>query len=270
MSHYYEKTSNGVEPRHFVGVSSRPGELRPTRITDARKNGWFPSVTTVMGMLDKPALTNWKIDEHLKIAYELGCKWGDKFKGYELQSFIDDVKNGTQAALDKAPKDGTDFHDVLETYFKAKESAQTITMSVDDLQKCKAVDDCLHVNAVMQIWKSEQPFVHLMGFAGKVDIHSKAPNGKSDGWVCDFKTKNTADKWKPGKMAYPEMAMQLAAYRVGLGLDNARCANVFICLETGEVEFYEWGPETLDKQWANFADLLRIWLRNAEYVPGSK
>ena len=114
------------------------------------------------------------------------------------------------------------------------------------------------------LFKSETSFVHGSGFAGKVDLHC-AP-----GWVVDFKTKNSCDKWKPGKMAYPEMAMQLAAYRVGLGLHNARCANIFICLEDGAVEFHEWDNAELDKQFANFADLLRIWLRNAGYMPGSQ
>lgn len=267
MAHFYEKTDSGVEPRHFVSMASRPGELRPTRITDARKAGWYPSVTTVMGMLDKPALNDWRITEHLKVAYEWAETWGkpSDISDYTLDEWMREIKECTQEALDKAPKDGTDFHDVLETYFKARESSQTITMSVEDLAKCKKVDDCLALSTgIYGGFKSETSFVHPMGFAGKVDLHI-AP-----GWVCDFKTKNTADKWKPGKMAYPEMAMQLAAYRVGLNLPNARCANVFICLETGDVEFWEWGPETLDKQWANFSDLLRIWLRNAEYVPGSK
>lgn len=259
MAHYYEKTGNGVEPRHFVGVSSRPGELRPTRITDARKAGWYPSVTTIQGLLDKPALTDWKIQEHLKVAYKMATQ--DNGYPFGVDSFITDVKIQTQAALDKAPKDGTDFHDVLERYFSGNETG----MSDREISISRNVEALLCDDQVAYEWITEKSFVHSAGFAGKVDLHWQ---DGFNGIVVDFKTKNTADKWKPGKMAYPEMAMQLAAYRVGLGLDNARCANVFICLETGDVEFYEWEPETLDKQWANFADLLRIWLRNADYTPG--
>lgn len=257
MSHFYEKTEAGVIPRHFVPMSSRPGETRPTRITDAKKAGWYPSVTTIQGLLDKPALTDWKIQEHLKQAYQYPAE-GD------LESWIESIKFKTRAELDKAPQAGTDFHDVLEQWFSGN--------MVEDpyRDRCKDVEDCIKVNAAMQIWKSEVSFVHESGFAGKVDLHSKAPNGYTSGWVIDFKTKNTADKWKPGKMAYPEMAMQLAAYRYGLGIPSARCANVFVCLETGEVEFHEWPQEALEMEWANFADLLRIWLRKAAYIPGVK
>lgn len=255
MAHYYEKTSNGVEPRHFVGVSSRPGELRPTTIRDAKKFGWVPSVTTIAAILDKPALTNWKIDEHLKQAFI-----SYKDNGITLEQWISDVKRDTQAALDKAPKDGTDFHDVLEKWFNGYRG---IDISTFDAKTCIDVESAItkECGKPSLSWITEQSFVHTMGFAGKVDLHANE-------WVIDYKTKNTADKWKPGKMAYPEMCMQLAAYRVGLGLDNARCANVFICLEDGAVEFHEWPEEELSKQWANFADLLRIWLRNAGYQPG--
>lgn len=257
--HFYEQKADGsIAPRHFVDMASRPGELRPTRITDARKHGWHPSVTTIQGLLDKPALTDWKITEHLKQAYQ------EQLSGHEQDSwwnnqdlYLAHIKGKTQAALDKAPKDGTDFHDVLEKWFNKQEVAQEF------VEICGSVQSCVTGNTqtIAPDFITEKSFVHPLGFAGKCDIHSP-------GWVVDYKTKNSCDKWKPGKMHYPEMAMQLAAYRVGLGLDNARCANVFICLEDSSVEFHEWDSAELDKQFANFTDLLRIWLRNAGYVPG--
>lgn len=259
MSHYYELTNAGVvEPRHFVPVASRSGELRATTIRDAKKFGWVPSVTTVAGLLDKPALTNWKIDEHLKQAFYL-IPWADD-ELPDIELFVEKVKAETQSALDKAPKDGTDFHDVLAKWFDGEQEG------IDEKAKgiCRNVDGAIRDKAGSCLWLAETSFIHPLGFAGKVDLRTN-DNGA---WVLDHKTKNTADKWKPGKMAYSEMAMQLAAYRVGLGLDNARCANVFICLENGEVEFHEWEEEELSKQWANFSDLLRIWIRNAGYVPG--
>src|SRR5690242_6649652 len=254
MSHYYELTNAGVIPRHFVDVASRPGELRPTTIRDAKKFGWTPSVTTILNLLDKPALTDWKIQEHLKVAFQ------DQLSGHELDTWwIDlevycrEIKGKTQDALNKAPKDGTDFHDELEQWFSG-------TYTGDRRTLCESVGMLLEDSCGVQSWTPEKSFVDKMGFAGKVDLHSAE-------WVLDWKTKNTADKWKPKKMAYQEMCRQLAAYRVGLGLHNARCANVFICLDTGELEFYEWDPETLDRAWATFTDLLRIWLREAQYTP---
>lgn len=259
MSHFYERNSAGeIIPRHFVGMTSRSGELRPTRITDARKKAWYPSVTTIQGLLDKPALTDWKITEHLKQAFHFDiAAYGMEGDKPNLEGYLYQIKQLTQTALDKAPKDGTDFHDSMEKWFTGEK------FPTEHQYACQQANDIIIKNtgAAYTAWTPEKSFVHTMGFAGKVDLHCHE-------WTIDFKTKNSADKWKPGKMHYPEMAMQLAAYRVGLGLDNARCANVFICLENGAVEFHEWDSAELDKQFANFTDLLRIWLRNAGYIPG--
>jgi hypothetical protein len=81
----------------------------------------------------------------------------------------------------------------------------------------------------------------------------------SDNWVIDFKTKQEASKFKPGKMAYDEHRLQLAAYRMGLDVPNARCANVFICLEDGQVDFQEHLQLDLKKAELIFTHCVEIW-----------
>ena len=119
MSHYYENTESGVLPRHFVEMASRPGELRPTRITDVRK--WWkegrvvvPSVTTVINVLDKAALNNWKIDRHLEQVWlnlpRLEREYSDTSIPERLYDFTSEVKRLTELEMDKAPKAGTDIH----------------------------------------------------------------------------------------------------------------------------------------------------------------
>lgn len=264
MAHYYEKTGNGVEPRHFVGVSSRPGELRPTRITDAKKYGWVPSVTTIQNLLDRPALNDWRVSEHLKCAYEWVELWGKPtaVSNYDCDRWMQEIKECTQDALDKAPQAGTDFHDSMERFILGSlpddhEHFKVAAATAEKMREYLLID--------AHAWIPEKSFVHEMGFAGKVDAHYELRDRQ---FVVDFKTKDRADKFKPGKMAYKEMCQQLAAYRVGLGIPNARCLNVFVCIPTGQIEIHEWEQDELDREFANFADLLRIWLRNAGYTPG--
>lgn len=251
MAHFYEKTATGVEPRHFVPVQSRHGDLRPSTIRDAKKGGWYASVTTIQGMLDKPGLNNWRIDEHLKQAYKLSGNY-DSF-----EDWCAEVKRNTQEELDRAPQQGTDIHDSLEKWF-----ATDYNVPTEHHIPCKNVRELIaQTFGADTIWHTEKPFVCDMGFAGKCDLSNNSI-------VLDYKSKNTKDKWKPGKMHYPEMCMQLAAYRYGLGIPNARCFNLFVCIETGETELHEWDDADLERQFANFADLTRIWLRNAQYQPG--
>lgn len=57
MSHFYSRDGT---PHHFVDKKDGNG-TRPATITDARKNGWLPGVTDILDLLDKPALTRWKV-----------------------------------------------------------------------------------------------------------------------------------------------------------------------------------------------------------------
>jgi len=54
--------------------------------------------------------------------------------------------------------------------------------------------------------------------------------------------------------------MQLAAYRVGLGIPNARCANVFVSRNApGLVVVKEWSAEDLSRGFDMFMHLLSFW-----------
>ena len=60
--------------------------------------------------------------------------------------------------------------------------------------------------------------------------------------------------------AYDEHLMQLSAYRVGLGMPGARCANVFVSRSVpGLVKVVEWSQEDLDRGWQMFCSLLKFW-----------
>lgn len=249
MSHYYEQMTDGtVCARHYTEMKSRPNELRPTTIADVRK--WWkegrqvvPSVTTVGDVLNKAALINWKIDQHLRVAINVDQR-------QDVEQWIAEVKRLTELEMDKAPSAGTDIHKALELYFRGIVAGGP-DITKEDRAICSKVDAAIYRYTANDEWTSERNFVHD-GFGGQVDLHN-------DSWVIDFKSKQTADKFKPGKMAYPDHHMQLAAYREGLGLPSARAANVFICLENGEVDFHEHTEAELSKGWELFQHALAIW-----------
>jgi hypothetical protein len=81
---------------------------------------------------------------------------------------------------------------------------------------------------------------------------------KDYGIVIDIKTKEFTD---PDKVdGYDEHLMQLAAYRVGLGIPEARCANVFVSRNVpGLVVVKEWEHDDLIRGWKMFMALLQYW-----------
>lgn len=254
MSHFYEDTSEGVEPRHFVEMASRP-ELRPTRITDVRK--WWregrmvvPSVTTVLNSLNKHGLNNWKIDQHIAAAWRI-----HNIPHRSFDEYLSHVKTLTEQLMEVAPQAGTDFHDKLERYL-----LRDLPHDDPDYDLCdRALYEVVQKTGISQHdWDAEKRFTCGLGYGGCVDL-------SCDTWVIDYKTKREASKFKPGKMAYDEHRMQLAAYRVGLNVPEARCANVFICLEDGQIDFHEHSEDELQKGWRIFSHALAIWQEQNGY-----
>jgi hypothetical protein len=78
------------------------------------------------------------------------------------------------------------------------------------------------------------------------------------GIVLDAKSKEFGPDDKV--VAYDEHVMQLAAYRNGIGLPLARCANVFASVtHHGLIKVVEWTEEELVKGWEMFQCLLEFW-----------
>lgn len=261
--HFYTQTKNGIEPKHFVPMSKDPSKTRPSRVTDARKAAkegevWFPSVTGVLNILDKPALVNWKVDQHIQTMFEMFIN--EPIQSDDYEGFARVVKAKTQERLDAAPKAGTDIHSVLETFFKDYRAPESEVEQKICLNVAKILEEKCGISYQSHPFECEKYFINKThGFAGCADL-------VSENWVIDYKSKQEANKFKPQKMQYPEHVRQLAAYGNSMCEVDFRAANIFICLETGEVDFHEAKKEDLEKGWLTFLDCLDIYKRET-YSP---
>ena len=106
-------------------------------------------------------------------------------------------------------------------------------------------------------WIAERSFGHELGFAGKCDLHA-TNDATGNGIVVDIKTKDFTDP--KDVLGYDEHLMQLSAYRVGLGIPNARCANIFVSrTQAGLCKIIEWSEEDLQRGFEMFCSLLKFW-----------
>jgi len=186
-----------------------------------------PSVTTVLGILNKPALLDW--------AWRLGCEGVDY-----------------KAVRDNAADIGTLAHYLILCDLK-KQKPDTSEYSPADVDKA---ENCL---IKYYGWLKEHPIEPVLveeplvserfGFGGTIDCLAKL-NG--DLILIDHKT---------GKSIYDEMFYQLAAYKALLnehGHDIKSCRILRIGREnTGDFE--ERIINDLDKQWQVFLACLSIY-----------
>ena len=215
-----------------VKSGKNKGFTRNTTLADARKLGLLPSVTTILNILDKPGLTNWRLEQVMLASLTLPREHEEAEKDYIRRVMADSREQGKKAA-----EEGTRIHGVIEGYFLGR---------TPDIEEAKIVDNVLACLPDNQYWKPEKSCVHELGYAGKVDLHS-------DEWVIDFKTTE-----KENPKCWPEHYLQLAAYKNALGIEG-RCGNIFIDRNTYECTFIQHSKEETEKAWEQFKAILLTW-----------
>lgn len=256
MGHWYDTDG---EPRHYEGKDGAGTTLR-----EARKLGLYPSVTTVGGILHKQALVNWLQEQAAMTAGMLVIAEG--LDGLDIdQKFAQRAIAEAREKVTEKADAGTDIHDILERYME-----DPFSCSKEDRKLCHAVEACIHENTGLSLFddfEAEARFCDTeVGYAGMCDLHTP-PASKCDKWVIDYKTKDKVDE---KTRAYPEQAEQLVAYSHGLGIPDARVANLFIPRTPDEdgnynVKFCE-HKDTL-MAWARFVHACYLWQVTKKYGP---
>lgn len=238
--HWYSRS--GVPTYTVVGKN---GKVRNTTLRDAREMDLVPSVTTILNVAAKPQLTQWLQKQVLLAALTLPKIDTESEEDY-LARILEDSKEQGRAAADA----GTDIHAAIEAFYRG----EVWDKHQEHVQGCtKALNE--HFGP--QGWIAERAFGHELGYGGKVDLHCS-------GIVVDVKTKEFTD---PSKVdGFEDHRMQLAAYRVGLAMPKARCANIFVSRSVpGLCVIKEWNSEELDTAWEMFYHLLRFWQIKSNY-----
>jgi len=236
-NHWY--TRDGVP---MYTVEAKKGGKRPTTLRDARVMDLVPSVTTVLNIAAKPALLAWMQQQVLLAALTLPRRPDELEKEY-IDRIIKDSKEQGRSAADA----GTDIHAAVQGHYEG----EAPTKHLESVQGCS---EAIQGVFGKQEWISERSFCHESGYGGKSDLYT--PDGV--GIVLDIKTKEFSSVGDV--KGYDEHLMQLAAYRVGLGVPHARCANVFVSRNSlGLSVVKEWSNEELNDGWAMFCHLLSFW-----------
>lgn len=239
--HWYCKQTG--EPRHFI--KSKVGRSRATTLADARKHGYVPSVTSVLNIIDKPALTEWRIDQALDSALILPRREGESVLEFKWRA-----KQDAKEQVSRAADLGTQLHKAL-----AGEPA------FGWIEHVQAVMDCLEKYFGHRWWNKEDCFVSDYGYGGSVDLYDLD-------LVLDYKTKPKILEDK--RYAYDQV-MQLAAYAVGMKkrvltdeeikklFETTKCFNLFIGIEDKKTLLHSWTAEECYRGWKMFKGALDIW-----------
>lgn len=254
--HWYDPAT--AEPRHFIEKKDGSGN-RPTTLADARKNGWVPSVTQVLKILDKPGLRDWLIRQSVYAVVTAPDVPGENIdaKIERVLSVERQQDQESQIAKDR----GTAIHEALECYFLGKDVAEEFRPWIDPAAKA--------IVSRGQLVSAEKILVGK-GYAGKVDLIQEAPECW---WIVDWKTTKTL----PKKGAWSEHVLQLSAYaaafwtlmeRSGQASKPIRTSNVYIStVEQGQFAICDHDPDWQKAFNQGFQPLLTAWMFLNNYYP---
>lgn len=248
MSHWYNRAGEAV-----FEVPKVKGGMRKTTLADARKMGLYPSVTTVLGVLDKPQLTDWKLEQVSLACFNCPPTGGEPFDAYHehiLKAAFEQVSDAADL--------GTAIHGALESHFKGQPVEAGMDAYVEPVAR-------LIEREGIQFNEHELRLVNAaFGYAGTTD--AVVSKGYKQG-ILDFKSRKT----KPGVPCTPweSEPMQIAAYGMAkFGHIPEIGANVYISTtEKGRAEIVWYNYEELSKAWTAFDGLLAAWQYLKGYRP---
>lgn len=204
-SHWYKHEDGLWKPCFEVPKASGKGMKKPNR-DDAQALGLAPSVTTILGVINKPDLNNYIRRQTIMAALTLPRIPGED-EGSFAKRVIEDSEQHGLAAREL----GTRIHKCIEEQLTDPERY----IVPIDLRPFIAPFYAWCMENIIEIYSTEKIVGDMaLGYAGMLDLHCKLKDVGDA--VVDFKTQSVKND-KP--VFYPEYVAQLAAYAAALKKD---------------------------------------------------
>lgn len=246
--HWYDR--NGEAKHTIVGKN---GKIRSTTLRDARSEGWYPSVTTIMKVLASPELDKWKQQQVLLASMTLPREVNEDDESYMARIMVDAFKQ-----VDDAADLGTQIHAALEAHFQGQQYDALMEPYVEPVKKWVEQNKVTFLQHELRLVNRE------VGYAGTTDALIEK-NGVLH--ILDYKSRKTKSDYeiKP----WSKEPMQISAYASIVGAK--RGCNLYISTtEPGRIGEAWYDEATLDKEFEAFKHVAAYWQHTNNYVPPKK
>jgi hypothetical protein len=246
--HWY--TEQGESAHVVIGKN---GNERSTTVADARKMGLLPSVTSVLGIMDKPQLTAWKIEQAIMSSLTL-----PKEDGETLEEYAKRVVKDSKQSTTKAAEHGTRMHEQMEHILLGRAFSKE-----PELQPyIKTFKEWAEDNVEKTYW-CERALVGA-GYAGRCDAYVRLK--RIGDAIIDLKNRKVNPKYSP--FFETSDCPQLWAYRTASENPKAACVSVVLAANDPETLITrQWDEDELREAGIAFLAMLKVWAWSKKYVP---
>jgi hypothetical protein len=252
---------------------AKGGGTRKTTIRDARKHGWYPSVTSILKIVDKPFLNAWianqaieacmKVSEN-KVAYIIDASGGMDMIPL-TESDLPEIKRLSDEVSKEAREKGTEYHRAIEKVMGDYAAGKSHNLHGLPRSTYEALLVLFRKHRLKPTALEKSFANKRYGYGGRVDFEgtgrirddfTKSIDGQHRMCTIDYKTQNT--KGKGTFVTYGETKCQLAAYAAGTGRAMADLGTIFIDTSMdGNVELV-YHPDN-DQYFIDFLAAFRLW-----------
>lgn len=258
---FYQSTPQGIVPFSEVPKANGKGMRRAT-IADAKAMvpRPYPSVTSILKTLAKPALESWKMRKVAEAALTL-----PRLPNETDEEFIARIAEDAFEEAGEAADLGTDIHEDLSGWIEAKwlggKGSGRLTEYTQDCKRWLTEN-------VTKVYSSEKAVANPgAGYAGRMDLHCEV-GGKQA--IIDFKSSKVkrSARGEPKPVFYRDSwPQQLASYAFASMATDARLISIIIdTSEPGPCFVKDW---TDDHHCAYYYDMFymifTLWKYNNEW-----
>ena len=252
-SHWYRADGS---PVHEMPTQS--GGTRPTTVRDARTLKLLPSVTNVLGVVAKPQLDLWKLNQ-VALAALKNPKQPGEGDEYWMRRIVEASKQPVVEAADL----GSRIHEALEHATAGQPFDDALRVHVEPVVSWLQKTGITIVEREVVLVNAEE------GYAGRCDALFRF--GKAGTGVIDFKTRKT----EAGRTVtpYDGQGAQLAAYGAAYfgvkALPKCLLANIYISTtEPGRMEVCKHADPAAEYDF--FLHCAACWRKQKGYDPRRK
>ena len=229
-SHRYKVSDSGKKPEHC------------------------PSVTTILNVLNKPALVEWGVRCACDYVYD-NLKLltaGDSFSVQDVFKIVEQARTAHDRTRQEAADIGTNVHDWLAAYW-TNEHCPAMPQDPKEIRCIEAALDWFSDHKLKPVRIEEAQYSRIHKFCGRPDFIGHIDGALS---VLDYKSTRSI---------YPEVALQMAAYgfmhEEQFGDNPSTRWALRLDKETGEFEARKYLPETFNLDWETFKACFLIYDR---------
>lgn len=251
-----------MKPKPAVGGSgssqhwyTRKGQpAHGAGLREARKEKLLPSVTTILSVIAKPGLDNWK----LKAAVEASWRT-PRDEGESDTSLLERIIAESDTRRSSAAEFGTAIHSACESINMGGPVPDNHLAPYITHYWNWVIKDVVKVHSCEKVLVCED-----CGYAGRSDLEAEVVQFPGETVIIDIKTQAVKND-RPN--FYPTWGMQLAAYGKPKGIN--RGISVVINSEKPEPVYIKvW--EDLAPHYRAFQNALELWCFEKNYWPGKK